>query len=48
MLADISLHSASAALHCYLGSSSAPLPATQVSHSQSVLAQTSGRVTIGP
>ena len=49
MLADVCLHSASAALHYYLGSASAaPVPVTHVSHSQSVLAPTSRRVTIGP
>jgi len=49
MRADVCLHSASAALHCSLGSGSpASGPVTHVSHSQSVLAPTSGRVTIGP
>jgi len=49
MLADVCLHSASAALHYYLGSgSAAPVPVTHVSHSQSVLARTSGSVTVGP
>ena len=49
MRADACLHSVSAALHCSLGSGSAAAgPVTHVSHSQSVLAPTSGRVTIGP
>jgi len=49
MLADVYLHSASAALHCYLGSGSgAPVPATHVGHSQRVLAPTSDNVTVGP
>jgi hypothetical protein len=49
MRADVRLHSVSAALHCSLGSGSAASgPVTHVSHSQSVLAPTSGRVTIGP
>ena len=48
MPADVSLHSASAALHCYLGSSSvAPVPVTHVNHSQMVLAPTSGSVAVG-
>ena len=49
MRADACLHSGSAALHYYLGSgSAAPVPVTHVSHSQSVLARTSGSVTVGP
>ena len=49
MAADVCLHSASTALHCYLGSASAaPVPVTHVSHSQSVLAPMSGSVTVGP
>ena len=48
MRADVCLHSVSAALHCSLGSgSAAPGPIPHVNHSQSVLAPTSGRVTIG-
>jgi hypothetical protein len=49
MLADVSLHSASTALHYYLGSGSAapPVPVTHINHSQSVLAPTSGSVTVG-
>jgi hypothetical protein len=49
MLVDVCLHSASAALHYYQGSSSAaPVPVTHVSHSQSVLAPTSASVTVEP
>lgn len=48
MLADVCLHSASAALHYYLGSGSgAPGPVIHVSHRQSVLAPMSGSVTVG-
>jgi len=48
MLADVCLHSASTALPYYLGSgSAAPVPVTHVNHSQSVLAPTSGSVTVG-
>ena len=48
MLGDVGLHSASAALHCNLGSGSAgPVPVTQVSHGQSVLAPKTGSVTVG-
>jgi hypothetical protein len=49
MLADVCLHSASTALHYYLGSgSAAPVPVAHVSHSQSVLAPACGNVTVGP
>ena len=49
MLADVCLHSSSTALHYYLGSRwAAPMPVTHVSHSQSVLAPTSGSVTVEP
>ena len=49
MLADVCLHSASAALHYYLGSgSAAPVPVIHVSHSQSVLARMSGSATVKP
>lgn len=49
MRSDVCQHSTSAALHYYLGSgSAAPVPVTHVSHSQSVLAPTSGSGTVGP
>ena len=48
MLADVWLHSASGALHCNVGSTSAaPVPVTRVSHGQSVLDSASGHVTVG-
>lgn len=47
MLANVRLHSPSAALHCYLGSgSTAPVPITRIGHNRSVLAP--GRATVGP
>ncbi len=48
MLADVCLHSASTALHYYLGSGlAAPAPVTHVNHSRSVFAPTCGSVTVG-
>jgi hypothetical protein len=49
MLADVCLHSASTALHYYLGSGlAAAVHVTQASHSLSVLDSASGHLTVEP
>lgn len=48
MLAYVCLHSAPAALHYHLGSSSAaPVPVTNASQGQSIPSPTSGSVAVG-